>query len=210
VGASLLGVAQPATATTGHPAKRVSARWVLAHLSVAPASGAASYQRSKFKTWIDADHNGCDTRKEVLIAESKVKVKLGAHCKILSGKWVSWYDGVTTTNPSTFDIDHVVPLEDVWVSSGRKWSAAKRTRYANDLGYAWTLDAVSAHTNRSKGDRDPSQWLPPRNDCTYAIHWVAIKYRWHLTVDTTEKATLTHLLGGSCGARILTVPPRAR
>jgi hypothetical protein len=65
------------------------------------------------------------------------------------------YDGVTTTNPSKFDIDHVVPLGEAWVSGARKWTTAKRTTYANDLGYAWSLDAVTAHSNRSKGDRDP-------------------------------------------------------
>lgn len=189
--------------------KRVSAKWLLAHLTVAAASGTTTYQRSKFEGWIDADHDGCNTRNEVLIAESKTKVKLGAHCKILSGKWVSWYDGVTTTKSSTFDIDHVVPLGEVWVSGGRKWSSAKRGRYANDLGYSWTLDAVSAHANRSKGDRDPAHWLPDRSDCRYAQHWVAIKYRWRLSVDRTEKKELAHLLAGSCGATLLTLPKRA-
>jgi hypothetical protein len=122
---------------------------------------------------------------------------------------VSWYDGVTTTSPSTFDIDHVVPLEQAWVSGGRKWTSAKRTRYANDLGFAWTLDAVTAHSNRSKGDRDPAAWLPPRNHCAYAIHWVAIKYRWGLSIDSTERTELAKILVGTCGARTVPLPRRA-
>jgi hypothetical protein len=189
-------------------AKRVPATWFLRHLSHAATSGAASYERTAFGDWIDADHDGCNTRKEVLIAESRTPVTIGSRCSLTGGRWFSWYDGVTTTNASTFDIDHVVALKEVWISGGRKWSRARRVAYANDLGLAWTLDAVTAHANRSKGDKDPSQWLPPRSHCTYAIHWVVIKYRWRLTMDAAEAATLKRLLAGSCGNRVVRVPSR--
>ena len=36
------------------------------------------YDRKLFKHWVDADKNGCDTRKEVLIAEATIKPKIGA------------------------------------------------------------------------------------------------------------------------------------
>ena len=47
------------------------------------------YDRTLFKHWIDADKNGCDTRKEVLIAEAVVKPKKGAKCILTGGKWLS-------------------------------------------------------------------------------------------------------------------------
>jgi hypothetical protein len=37
------------------------------------AEHVGGYDRTLFKHWIDADKNGCDTRKVVLIAEAVVK-----------------------------------------------------------------------------------------------------------------------------------------
>src|SRR4051812_42566646 len=56
----------------------VTARTILTKLTVRGESHAGSYVRTAFKTWIDADRDGCDTRKEVLIAESTRRVTLGS------------------------------------------------------------------------------------------------------------------------------------
>jgi hypothetical protein len=55
------------------------------------------------------------------------------------------------------------------------------------------LIAVSLSSNRSKGDRDPAEWLPPRRAyiCRYLTNWVAVKYRWKLTIDSRERQTIT-------------------
>jgi hypothetical protein len=188
----------------------VTARYVLGKLALRPESHSATYRRADFTTWIDADGDHCDTRKEVLIAESTKRVTLGARCKILTGRWVSLYDGVSTRTASTFDIDHVVPLEEAWTSGAWAWTPARRTEFANDLGYPFTLQAVSASSNRSKGDRDPAQWLPARNVCTYAVRWVAVKYRWSLSVDMAEQRQLGRLLSGTCGDAKLGLPPLGR
>ena len=85
-----------------------------------------------------------------------------------------------------------VVLAEAWRSDAKsqKWSAGRRQTYASDLGYAWTLQAVTDNVNAAKGDRDPAEWLPPKASarCAYAIRWTAIKYRWRLTMDRTEKA----------------------
>ncbi len=164
------------------------------------------YARSKFQLWIDADRDGCDTRDEVLIVESKRPVRIGSGCRIYGGKWYSAYDGRWTTNPSTFDIDHVVALKEAWDSGAWKWTKARRRAYANDLGSGRSLRAVTASSNRSKSDRDPAQWLPNRVSfrCTYATQWVATKVRWHLAVNAAERRALHRILS-SCPARTITV-----
>jgi hypothetical protein len=150
------------------------------------------YSRDLFRHWIDADGDGCDTRHEVLIAESLTPVTVGSGCALSGGSWTSLYDGVTSSDPSSFDIDHMVPLAEAWDSGASTWSAERRMRFANDLGVSWALLAVSASSNRSKGDRDPADWLPPAPGalCPYLSDWIAVKVRWQLSIDANEHAAL--------------------
>jgi Lamin Tail Domain/Protein of unknown function (DUF1524) len=137
-----------------------------------------------------ADGDGCDTRDEVLIAEATRAPEIGPDCSLSGGKWFSYYDKQSTTDPSTFDIDHVVPLAEAWDSGARAWTASTRKRYANDLRDPRTLVAVSAHANRSKSDQDPAEWMPTYHQCRYVKQWVAVKIRWHLTANRAEKRFL--------------------
>ena len=75
-------------------------------------------------------------------------VVVGVSCSLSGGSWVSLYDGVRTTDPSTFDIDHVVALKEAWDSGAWAWSAATRKAYANDTSDSRTLIAVTAPTGR--------------------------------------------------------------
>ena len=115
-----------------------------------------------------------------------------------SGDWYSEYDGASFTDGSDLDIDHVVPLAEAWRSGADSWSAQEREDFANDLEGP-QLIAVSASSNRSKGDQDPSTWWPTRTTyrCTYAKMWVATKYRWGLALQSAEKTALSDRLA-SC------------
>lgn len=148
----------------------------------------SGYARSKFKLWDDYDGDCKNTRAEVLASESKKKTT--GSCTIKTGKWVSLYDGKTYTKASSLDIDHLVPLEEAWASGAKSWPASKREAYANDLADSRDLIAVSLSANRSKGDREPDQWMPAKARCTYIVDWVAVKYRWKLTIDKKEKTNL--------------------
>ena len=150
----------------------------------------SGYNRSAFKHWIDADRNGCNARAEVLIEEAVVKPKIGAKCKLTGGKWFSAYDGKTITNASLLDVDHMVPLAEAWRSGAWKWTAAQRQAYANDLDNSEALIAVTLSTNRSKGDKDPSLWMPSIDQCTYIQNWISIKSKYSLTADRKESEKL--------------------
>ena len=154
----------------------------------------SGYERSLFKHWIDADKDRCDTRREVLIQEAVVIPKLSSSCALIGGKWISSYDALATTDYSTLDIDHMIPLSEAWRSGAWKWSPAQREAFANDLTDSRVLIAVTASLNRQKGDQDPSTWLPPENKCTYVSNWIAVKVRYSLTVDPSEANALTSLV----------------
>lgn len=150
----------------------------------------AGYDRSFFKHWIDENKNGCDTRAEVLISEAVVKPKVDKKCKISGGKWLSSYDGKSITNASQLDVDHLVPLAEAWRSGAWAWTPKQRQDYANDLGDKRALIAVTLTTNRSKSDRDISDWVPKVNPCEYVKNWIAIKVRYSLTYDAKEASSL--------------------
>jgi Excalibur calcium-binding domain/Protein of unknown function (DUF1524) len=208
--ALLAFVALAVTAASTVPAASaatVSAPSLLGNLTVA-STHQSGYSRDFFNMWVDADGNGCDTRREVLISEARVRPHVMSGCGLSGGRWWSAYDNLFITNASSLDIDHFVPLAEAWRSGAFRWSAGTREAFANDLGYSLSLIAVTAHTNRSKSDADPARWLPPFNAyrCTYVATWVAIKWRWRLTIDPLEKAALILGLTG-CGAAAKVLQP---
>ncbi|MBH0243110.1 HNH endonuclease, partial [Streptomyces cavourensis] len=174
------------------------------------AESREGYERTSFKHWVDADKDSCNTRMEVLIAESRVEPTVVDRCKVVAGEWYSYYDGVTLTAPGGLDIDHMVPLAEAWDSGASGWTAARREAYANDLDADRSLVAVTARSNRSKSDQDPATWLPPLADarCTYATDWVSTKLRWGLTVDQAEADALAELAEG-CGQETVEYEPAA-
>jgi DNA uptake protein ComE-like DNA-binding protein len=180
---------------------------LIAQLKVEPEF-IGGYDRALFRHWIDESGNGCDTRREVLIQESLTPVTISSGCVISGGSWFSNFDGITTTDASSFDIDHFVPLSEAWRSGAHAWSSTTRRSFANDLGYEHSLIAVSASSNRSKGDKDPASWLPPRTSyhCEYIYKWVNVKIRWSLSVDPTEHSKIKSI-ASNCSIENLSLNP---
>ena len=121
------------------------------------------YNRKDYLHWIDEDRDCQNTRNEVLIQESldPVSFKSKKGCKVLSGRWFGSFTGKTFNNPKQLDIDHLVPLKEAHDSGAHAWSKSRKREYANDMSHPDHLIAVSSRANRSKGAKDPSEWLPP-------------------------------------------------
>ncbi|MFJ8912343.1 HNH endonuclease family protein [Amycolatopsis sp. NPDC102389] len=177
--------AKPTPAAADHGTARIDAAAVqaqLARLRVAVEDTGNVYRRTDWPHW-ETVSGACDTREHVLTIQGS-GVTTGPGCKVTGGRWVSPYDGITVTDAKTLDVDHVVPLAEAARSGTRGWSRADRQRYANDPA---VLVAVTAKSNRSKGDSDPAKWLPAKDKCGYLARWVDTKTRYRMTVDQAER-----------------------
>ena len=163
----------------------------------APLTG---YERAAFGSgWVDVDHNGCDTRDDVLRRDLVgVRLRSGTHgCVVVAGTLHDPYTGTTVTylrgdGPSV-DIDHVVALGDAWQKGAFRWSRRRRVELADD---PLNLLAVSASANRQKGDGDTATWLPKNKAfrCAYVARQVAVKKRYDLWVTAAEQAAMRRVL----------------
>lgn len=210
--------AAPPSTTTSAPTTEATTTSTTTTTTAAPPGAAAAVDRLEVRTaddpalpdyrraefgddWDYDPTTGCNVRERVLIEESIVEPTVDDRCRTTVGRWRSAYDGVETDDPADLQIDHLVPLSDAWRSGAATWTYERRHAFANDLVEPETLIAVTGHTNQSKGDRSPDEWLPPDRAswCDYAAAWVAVKLRWGLSVTGPEKSTLVSVLSG-CGA----------
>ena len=174
---------------------------ILNDLNVAPNCENPKYSRKDWKHWIDADRDGQKARDEVLISESLISVELSSNGKkVVGGRWYCPFTDRVYTKPSDLQIDHFVPLSEAHRSAGCKWSKAKRKRYANFLTQKEELIAVYGPANNSKGDKDPSKWLPDNTGyhCEYVSNWLIIKDRWNLHIDENEKKAIRDIINNKC------------
>ena len=165
----------------------------------------SGYQRDLFgASWLDLDGDGCDTRSEVLISQSVEPASTSGMCTVRSGLWFSPFDGEWVDDPSNLDIDHLVPLAEAWDSGASSWTEESLQSFANDNQTPYALIAVTSSSNRSKGDRDPSDWMPSQESfhCEYAALWVSVKVSWSLAVDPREYDSLAATLDRCRGQEV--------
>ncbi len=177
-----------------------TARQQLAALPVKGKAPATSYDRvADFGTaWLDVDHNGCDTRNDVL-ARDLTDVQREGPCKVLRGALTSPYTGEHVdfvrgnTTSTLVQIDHVVALENAWRTGAQQLSQDQREALANDPA---NLFAVDGHSNAQKRSGDAATWLPADTAfrCTYVEHQVTVKTTYRLWVAPAERDAMARVL----------------
>ncbi|RDI51083.1 uncharacterized protein DUF1524 [Nocardia mexicana] len=187
---------------------------LLTNLVVAPEASMTGYSREKFPHWDSnkpehgfgaeyAQYAKCETRDVMLLRDATGTVKLDAQtCKLTVSKGGGWRDqyGIMdrksgklkeykfTADPSGMDADHIVALAEAWRSGAADKDENTRRNIAND---AENLVAADPSANRSKGDQDPSDYLPPGTyRCAYIAHYIKVKVKYGLAVDSDEQTAL--------------------
>ncbi|MEV6242524.1 HNH endonuclease family protein [Lentzea sp. NPDC051838] len=178
----------------------VTARTSLAALPVAAAGRLDGYSRDCShgacvfgQPWFDTDGDGCDQRSQVLARDLSGVSRKPGRCSVQSGTLDDPYTSTRLTDVSKIQIDHVVPLAEMWRSGAAGWVLEKRVTAANDLR---NLVAVSGKVNQSKGDKTPDEWMPPNASyaCSYGRIYVTVKVAYGLTVAPAERAALENAL----------------
>jgi hypothetical protein len=195
--------------SAGTDGSSAAADTALAELGTLPVKGRApktGYDRESFAWRDDVDHNGCDTRNDVLRRDlSDVVLKPGTHgCVVLigtledspySGKDVDFHQ----QDNNDLDIDHVVALSAAWQTGAGSWSDDQRREFANDPR---NLLAVESSLNRQKSDGDAATWLPPKKSlrCDYVTRQIGVKKDYGLWVTRAEKDAMERVLSTCDGA----------
>jgi hypothetical protein len=178
---------------------------LLAALAVKGRAPKTGYRRTQFgPAWADVDHNGCDTRNDILNRDLTDKTwRAGTHdCVVTAGELHDPYTNrdiaFTKAQATGVQIDHVVALSDAWQTGAQQWDPAKRERFAND---PLNLLAVDGPTNEAKGDGDTATWLPPNKQfrCDYVARQVAVKAAYGLWVTPAEHDAMYHVFS-NCSA----------
>lgn len=182
----LVGCASDGAVRSSHPERpRLAIR-------VLPESSPSEFLRTD---WMPGNHwdrvpgTNCTTREWVLKEESRWPPTVSdSACGIDSGLWICPFTGDSVRSASRLDIDHMVPLSEAHRSGAASWPPGQKRTFANSLVYPAHLTAVTLGSNRSKGDSDPSEWLPPlpSAQCPYFRDWAEVKARWDLSMDSVE------------------------
>ena len=185
-------------------------------LNTLPVKGRApktGYSRAQFgDAWSDIDHNGCDTRNDILNRDLTAKQhKNSRGCVVISGilndpytgKVINFMRGKDTSEQ--VQIDHVVALSDAWQSGAQEISDQERLQLANDPE---NLLAVDGPANQQKSDSDAATWLPANASfrCSYVARQIRVKAKYHLWVKPAEKEAMINVLTPCAGAAAKPAP----
>ncbi|WP_461164047.1 HNH endonuclease family protein [Arthrobacter sp. R4-81] len=198
------GPSTPAGAAPGSSAAGEAAA-ALEQLATIPVKGRApktGYSREEFgAAWADVDHNGCDTRNDILARDLEGETfKPGTHnCIVLTGKLADKYTGATISfvrganTSSEVQIDHIIPLSLAWQTGAQQISEEQRRQFAND---PLNLMAADGTANMSKGDKDAASWLPGNKTfrCEYVGRQTAVKAKYQLWVTQPERDAIARIL----------------
>ncbi|WP_082105336.1 GmrSD restriction endonuclease domain-containing protein [Demequina subtropica] len=195
--ASVTAAPSPASSASASPAATGKALDAALALVVAAPASTDGYSRAQFgSAWADVDHNGCDTRNDMLRLRL-TDVTLDGACIVLEGDLDDPYTGTSIHfergGASEIDIDHMVALSAAWQTGAADWEFAMRVALAND---PLNLEPVDAGENRAKGDDDAAEWLPPNKSyrCEYVARQVAVKSKYGLWVTADERDAIVDVL----------------
>ncbi|TKG27987.1 HNH endonuclease [Vibrio tasmaniensis] len=164
-----------------------------ANQSPTSVNGIPKYVRSDYAHWSDFDHDGMNTRHEILEDMSLSIVKYSSNGNYVQrGRWNDPYSGKTFYKSSDLQIDHVVPLAFAHYAGAWRFSKEEKELFAND---ASNLLPVQSSLNQSKSASPPTEWLPPnlKYRCAYIYHFDRVMKKYKLTYKSHQLRTMNKM-----------------
>ncbi|MCH9852097.1 MAG: YHYH domain-containing protein [Alphaproteobacteria bacterium] len=104
----------------------------------------------------------------------------------------------TKSTCDSIDIDHIVSLQDAYISGGYAWSEARKQQFANDKT---NHQPACSRVNRSKGNSTPKDFFRKASDgkgvdyviinkCDYLAIYKSIKQTYNLSFANNHPAIL--------------------
>ena len=193
---------------------------LLAQVRVAPEAPMSGYSREKFPHWdTNKPEHGfgdeftryakCTTREVMMLRDAVGSVRLDPKtCDLSIGSDGGWRDEYGfldrktgelkpykwMTDSKSVDAEHIVALAEAWRSGAAGADEDTRRRIAND---AVNLVAADPSANRSKGDQDVANYLPPGTfRCAYVDRYLQVKVKYGLAADPAERDALRTAVDG--------------
>lgn len=160
--------------------------------------GIKRYNRKDWRHWIDEDGDCQNTRAEILISQSQVKVEFATSrdCRVIKGSWIGRLTGTLLSDASDVDIDHIIPLSYAHRHGGFSWPPSKKKQFAND-----PINLIPAYDveNRKKSDKGPSEYLPSDKKlaCAYIKKWEMIRIKYDLNIAPDDKVIIRDMMSNN-------------
>lgn len=103
------------------------------------------------------------------------------------------YTGKVITDRKKLDFDHIIPLSYIHKYGNVNWDKATKNAYAYSQ-HSGLL--VQSSSNRSKGGKSPSEWLPKENVKEYCYTWLLLAKEWDIALRAEDIKVCTDILSG--------------
>lgn len=175
------------------------------------------YSRDEFGSWSNA--NGKSTRVDVLINQADDYTL--ENNKVVSGTWTIKYTGETVTYDNAKDIsnnlqiDHIVPVSYAFHHGASSWDTDKKEEFYNDDGTSdghsvgdnksddysnvGNLIVSDRHSNISKSDSGPADWMPEDQSywVNYCESWIKICNNYGVSLSQADYDKILEVLNNA-------------
>lgn len=180
------------TASSNQPAKNSDIQSLIDSVEIADP-GYTHYDREEWE-------NPVKTFDGKRIRNYTLSISVNNESKNDTFKYLDPYTDEYITNTRLIDYDHIIPLNYVNGQIGDTWTTEQKHEYAFNIE-----NGVNVHRseNRSKGAKGPSEYMPPKNQESYAYSWLVVANKYHIPLKQKDMDVIKKVLADTESVSII-------